>query len=78
MENFNIAEEAKGIGKEIIKSFNADVDGNTLEIGFRWGGKGTNAIPVKGVYGPLISAISITPSEFVKINFSISNVFFKY
>ncbi|XP_008792302.2 probable LRR receptor-like serine/threonine-protein kinase At1g53430 [Phoenix dactylifera] len=61
LQDFNIAKEARGTGKKIIKVFNASVDG-TLEIHFQWLGKGTNAIPQRGVYGPLISAISVTPN----------------
>ncbi|XP_072953807.1 probable LRR receptor-like serine/threonine-protein kinase At1g53440 [Typha angustifolia] len=61
LTNFNIAKEANGTGKAIIKSFNATVDG-TLEIHFQWTGKGTNSIPHRSVYGPLISAISVTPN----------------
>lgn len=62
LKDFNIAKEANGTGKEIIKSFTVMVDG-TLEIHFYWAGKGTNSVPLRGVYGPLISAISVTPSE---------------
>jgi len=62
--DFNIAEEANGTGREIVKTFSTIVDGSTLEIHFQWTGKGTNAIPNRGVYGPLISAISVTPSKF--------------
>ena len=60
--DFNIVEAANGTGKEIVKNFTALVNGSTLEILFKWSGKGTNAIPVRGVYGPLVSAISVTPS----------------
>nr|XP_010924703.1 probable LRR receptor-like serine/threonine-protein kinase At1g53430 isoform X1 [Elaeis guineensis] len=61
LRDFNIAKEAKGTGKRIIKNFTTIVDG-TLEIHFQWLGKGTNSIPHRGVYGPLISAISVTPN----------------
>nr|XP_010921615.1 probable LRR receptor-like serine/threonine-protein kinase At1g53430 isoform X1 [Elaeis guineensis] len=61
LQDFNIAKEANGTGRPIIKSFTATVDG-TLEIHFQWAGKGTNSIPERGVYGPLISAISVTPN----------------
>ncbi|KAI8008854.1 putative leucine-rich repeat receptor-like serine/threonine-protein kinase [Camellia lanceoleosa] len=61
LKNFNIENEAGGVGKEIIKSFTALVTDTTLEIRFYWAGKGTTAIPDKGVYGPLISAISVNP-----------------
>lgn len=65
LQDFNIAKEANGTGREIIKSFPTVVDG-TLEIHFQWAGKGTTAIPQAGVYGPLISAISVTPSKPLK------------
>ena len=58
-KDFNIAEEAGGVGKAITKSFNTNVTNNTLEIRFYWAGKGTTTIPYKSVYGPLISAISV-------------------
>ncbi|XP_042430872.1 probable LRR receptor-like serine/threonine-protein kinase At1g53440 isoform X2 [Zingiber officinale] len=61
LQDFNIAKEAHGTGKVLIKNFTTWVN-DTLEIHFQWGGKGTNSIPVRGVYGPLISAISITPN----------------
>jgi hypothetical protein len=49
------------VGKAVIKNFTAAVTNDTLEIRFYWAGKGTTDIPVKGVYGPLISAISVDP-----------------
>lgn len=61
LKDFNIEDEAGGVGKEIIKFFTAVVTDNTLEIRFYWAGKGTTGIPVRGVYGPLISAISVDP-----------------
>ncbi|KAK3424559.1 hypothetical protein EUGRSUZ_F01346 [Eucalyptus grandis] len=42
------------------RAFNIYIQG-TLEIRFYWAGKGTTAIPDRGVYGPLISAISVYP-----------------
>ena len=65
LKDFNIVEEARGVGIPIIKEFDdVLVSGSTLEIHFYWAGKGTTSIPVKGVYGPLISAIEVTPSKF--------------
>ena len=64
LRDYNIAKEANGTGKEKIEVFSdtyVDADG-TLEIHFQWAGKGTHSIPYKSVYGPLISAISVTPS----------------
>ncbi|KAK0579181.1 hypothetical protein LWI29_022318 [Acer saccharum] len=58
-QDFNIKEQANGTGKAIIKTFNATVTENTLEIRLYWVGKGTTVIPMRGYYGPLISAISI-------------------
>ncbi|XP_050882803.1 probable leucine-rich repeat receptor-like serine/threonine-protein kinase At3g14840 isoform X2 [Lathyrus oleraceus] len=59
-KDFNIAQEAGGVGKKIIKQFkDVVVSNNTLEIRFYWAGKGTQAVPNKSVYGPLISAISV-------------------
>ena len=63
MTDYNIMEKAGGAGKGIHEDFNATVTGSTLEIHLYWAGKGTNAVPKKGVYGPLISAIAVTPSE---------------
>ncbi|KAK4576718.1 hypothetical protein RGQ29_027319 [Quercus rubra] len=62
-EDFNIADEAGGVGKELIKHYPAVVNNNTLEIRFYWAGKGTTSIPDRGVYGPLISAISVHPDS---------------
>ncbi|KAF5204617.1 Leucine-rich repeat transmembrane protein kinase, partial [Thalictrum thalictroides] len=60
--DFNIVEEAGGIGKGIVKEYKVNVTGSTLEIHLYWSGKGTTALPTRGVYGPLISAISVTPN----------------
>ncbi|KAJ4982361.1 hypothetical protein NE237_033198 [Protea cynaroides] len=63
LKDFNIVDEAKGAGQSIVKEFNdIIVNGSTLEIHLYWSGKGTTAIPERGVYGPLISAISVTPN----------------
>ncbi|KAJ6314327.1 hypothetical protein OIU78_017905 [Salix suchowensis] len=67
-ENFNIMEEAKGVGIGITKVYDGIiVNGSTLQIHLYWSGKGTTAIPDRGVYGPLISAITVTP------NFKVDN-----
>ncbi|CAK8534960.1 unnamed protein product [Lathyrus sativus] len=62
LKDFNIMEEAGGVGKGIARDFNVDVNDSTLQIHLSWAGKGTNAIPMRGVYGPLISAITVTPN----------------
>ncbi|RXH84042.1 hypothetical protein DVH24_026941 [Malus domestica] len=62
-KDFNIMEEAGGVGKVVVKELdNVIVHGSTLEIHLYWAGKGTTAIPNRGVYGPLISAITVTPN----------------
>uniref|UniRef100_A0A1J3I247 non-specific serine/threonine protein kinase n=1 Tax=Noccaea caerulescens TaxID=107243 RepID=A0A1J3I247_NOCCA len=62
IKNFNIQEAAGGSGKPIIKKFTVNVTDYNLKIGLRWAGKGTTGIPIRGVYGPMISAISVEPN----------------
>lgn len=62
-KDFNIAKEAGGVGKAVIKNFTVVVTSNALEIRLYWAGKGTTSIPFRSIYGPLISAISVDPSE---------------
>lgn len=69
MKDFNIAEKAGGFGKGITEEFDVDVNDTTLEIHLYWAGKGTTAIPNRGVYGPLISAITVTPSTSHNLSF---------
>ncbi|XP_058209740.1 probable leucine-rich repeat receptor-like serine/threonine-protein kinase At3g14840 [Rhododendron vialii] len=64
-KDFNIADEAGGIGQAIIKNYTAVVTHGTLEIRLYWAGKGTTGIPTRGVYGPLISAISVNKLDYV-------------
>ncbi|XP_027927403.1 probable leucine-rich repeat receptor-like serine/threonine-protein kinase At3g14840 isoform X1 [Vigna unguiculata] len=61
LKDFNIAKEAGGVGKAIIKKFTTFVNSSTLEIRLQWAGKGTTGIPFGSVHGPLISAISVDP-----------------
>ncbi|CAL5343091.1 unnamed protein product [Camellia sinensis] len=62
LKDFNIENEAGGPGNPIVKNFTAEVTSHTLKIHFYWAGKGTTGIPQRGVYGPLISAISVDPN----------------
>ncbi|KAI8008184.1 putative leucine-rich repeat receptor-like serine/threonine-protein kinase [Camellia lanceoleosa] len=62
LKDFNIEHEAGGVDMETIKKFTAEVNKSTLDIRFYWAGRGTTSIPFKGVYGPLISAISVNPN----------------
>ncbi|PKU80660.1 putative leucine-rich repeat receptor-like serine/threonine-protein kinase [Dendrobium catenatum] len=63
LKDFNIKVEANGSEKAVVKKFNAIVTKNKLEIRFYWAGKGTTNIPISGTYGPLVSAISVAPSD---------------
>ncbi|XP_058095465.1 probable leucine-rich repeat receptor-like serine/threonine-protein kinase At3g14840 isoform X4 [Magnolia sinica] len=62
LKDFNIEDAAGGPNKPTVRSFPAVVTTNTLEIRFYWAGKGTTCIPERGIYGPLISAISVNPN----------------
>ncbi|THG08951.1 hypothetical protein TEA_014526 [Camellia sinensis var. sinensis] len=61
-KDFNIEGVASGALKPVIEQFNTSVTDNILEIRFYWAGKGTTRIPKRGVYGPIISAISLNPT----------------
>ncbi|KAG8635527.1 hypothetical protein MANES_16G044200v8 [Manihot esculenta] len=63
-KDFDIEVKANGVAKPIIEKYNATVTNNILEIRFFWAGKGTTRVPVSGVYGPLISAISVVHPNF--------------
>ncbi|XP_019449220.1 PREDICTED: probable LRR receptor-like serine/threonine-protein kinase At1g53440 isoform X2 [Lupinus angustifolius] len=66
LKDYNIMEAAGGVGKGITEEIDVDVNDSTLEIHLYWAGKGTTAIPDRGVYGPLISAITVTPNFKIK------------
>ena len=59
-KDFNIESESKSAQKPLVKQVsNVSVTNNFLEIRLYWAGKGTTRIPESGVYGPLVSAISV-------------------
>ena len=62
LQDFDIEKPAGAVGKPVIKTFQTYVTNHTLEIQFYWAGRGTTGFPNRGSYGPLISAISVTPS----------------
>ncbi|XP_035841207.1 probable LRR receptor-like serine/threonine-protein kinase At1g07650 isoform X3 [Helianthus annuus] len=60
LKNFDIKNEAGGVDKAVIRTIkNIHVTNGTLEIRFQYAGKGTTVVPSPGVFGPLISAISM-------------------
>ncbi|KAK4589548.1 hypothetical protein RGQ29_020210 [Quercus rubra] len=59
LKNFDIKNSAQGVDKEVVEEFEANVTNKILMIRFYWAGKGTTATTKKGIYGPLISAISV-------------------
>ncbi|KAK9031015.1 hypothetical protein V6N11_032413 [Hibiscus sabdariffa] len=62
LRDFDIAKEAGGVERAIIKNFTANVIANHLEIHLFWAGKGTCCTPEEGYYGPSISAIRVVPN----------------
>ncbi|KAK3003675.1 hypothetical protein RJ639_018372 [Escallonia herrerae] len=61
-KDFNIKDLALGAQVPLARRYNASVTNNILEIRFYWAGRGTTRIPRRGVYGPLVSAISVNPN----------------
>ena len=59
-KDLNIEDQAGGAQRPlVVPILNVNVTSNSLEIRFYYAGKGTTRIPDRGVYGPIISAISI-------------------
>ncbi|PWA57922.1 putative leucine-rich repeat receptor-like serine/threonine-protein kinase [Artemisia annua] len=79
VQNFDIKNEAGGVDKEIVKTIkNVTVTNKTLEIRLQYAGKGSTAVPQRGLYGPLISAVSLEshpkPYGRKKIYISVASV----
>ncbi|XP_024964189.1 probable leucine-rich repeat receptor-like serine/threonine-protein kinase At3g14840 [Cynara cardunculus var. scolymus] len=64
-KDFDISEKAGGVGKAYVSTHSVNVT-STLEIRLYWAGKGTINIPSRGVYGPIISAISVNSTSTVE------------
>lgn len=63
-KDFNIEDEVGSAQKPLVISVpNVNVINNILEIRFYFAGKGTTRIPKRGVYGPIISAISVVSGK---------------
>ncbi|XP_042411787.1 probable LRR receptor-like serine/threonine-protein kinase At1g56140 isoform X4 [Zingiber officinale] len=63
IQNFNIMDDAKEYKTPVTKAFNVTIMNAVLDIHLFWAGKGTCCIPVEGTYGPLLSAIRISPAH---------------
>jgi hypothetical protein len=64
LKDFNIEDYTGVAQKPLVKPVsNVSVSKNVLEIRFYWAGKGTTRIPDRGVYGPIISAVSVVSGE---------------
>ncbi|KAJ3693538.1 hypothetical protein LUZ60_009018 [Juncus effusus] len=65
-KDFDIRKEAGGRSFVAVeKNYTVPVTSNFLEIHFFWAGKGTCCVPTMGYYGSSISAISVSPFDFI-------------
>ncbi|CAN1230251.1 Probable LRR receptor-like serine/threonine-protein kinase RFK1 [Linum grandiflorum] len=63
-KDFNVEDKAGGARRPLVVPIsNVEVTDNSLEIRFYYAGKGTTRVPDRGVYGPIISAISIVSDD---------------
>ncbi|KAI6684277.1 hypothetical protein NL676_030190 [Syzygium grande] len=61
LKDFDIREEAGGRSFQAVeKVIKVQVSENFVEIHFFWAGKGTCCVPIRGTYGPSISAIHVS------------------
>ena len=67
MKDFNIENEAQGLDKVVIKNFIAVVTNKVLMIRFHWAGKGRTVAPKRGIYGPLVLAISVESGKCIGV-----------
>ncbi|KAF2302939.1 hypothetical protein GH714_011404 [Hevea brasiliensis] len=70
LKDFDIRKEAGGVDKVTIQNFKVLVEDGTLGIHLRWAGKGTTAVPIRGTYGPLISAIDVESGKLIQASYS--------
>ena len=65
LKDFDIKKAQGGYSFQVVtREVTAVVSNNVLEVHLLWARKGTCCVPDKGTYGPLISAISATPSTY--------------
>lgn len=61
-KDFNIKKQTNGKSYTVVlRQYVVKVTANFMEIHLFWAGKGTCCIPETGSYGPLISALSVSP-----------------
>lgn len=76
VKDFDIRKETNGVSNRAVqRDYKVHVSQNYLEIHLFWAGKGTCCIPQQGSYGPIISAISVTPGKLKSISYYISLMF---
>ncbi|KAI4371787.1 hypothetical protein MLD38_010096 [Melastoma candidum] len=63
LEDFNIEAAAGGAQRPTVNIYNVSVTNNMLDIRLQFAGKGTTRIPKRGVYGPIISAVSVFSAD---------------
>uniref|UniRef100_A0A0D9WEG9 non-specific serine/threonine protein kinase n=1 Tax=Leersia perrieri TaxID=77586 RepID=A0A0D9WEG9_9ORYZ len=62
-KNFDIRKTAGGKSFTAVnRTYTVTVSKNFLEIHLFWAGKGTCCVPIQGYYGPMVSALSVTPN----------------
>ncbi|KAG8365260.1 hypothetical protein BUALT_Bualt18G0085700 [Buddleja alternifolia] len=74
LRDFDIRREAEGVSfRAVVRQFTVEVSENYIEIHLFWAGKGTCCVPRQGSYGPLVSALSATPSFSTDFRPTVSN-----
>lgn len=68
MQDLDIAKEAGGSRRALVKTMEANVTKTVMDIHLMWGGKGTCCIPSQSTYGPLVSALHVSQGS-LKWNF---------
>ncbi|KAF3773018.1 Inactive protein kinase [Nymphaea thermarum] len=74
LKDFNIEDAANGSGKAVTRKFSANVTSGVLRIHFFWAGKGTTVVPLRGDYGPLVSAISVDAGRYRSSTFTLPQI----
>uniref|UniRef100_A0A2N9HBC2 non-specific serine/threonine protein kinase n=1 Tax=Fagus sylvatica TaxID=28930 RepID=A0A2N9HBC2_FAGSY len=70
-KDFDIENTAQGVDKAVVEKIKAVVTNKVLMIHFYWAEKGTTAAPTRGIYGPLVSAISVKSDFSPPVDFKI-------